>query len=89
MEKKMTNKNTFTLDFKTPINVIWRLEKKLPTSHILGSYNALKSDKERYEFYTMLELSYPKFAKTLDIYIQEGIVKNFNYTEKDWLKVAQ
>ena len=77
----MTNKQIFTLNYNTHIGEIYRLEDKINFASTLASYSSLNTDKQREEFFSMLELSYPHFAKELDIAIQEGVVKNFKVAQ--------
>jgi len=72
----------FTLNFETNISDVYGLEDTINSSNTLKSYSVLKKDKERKEFFAMLELSYPHFATQLDVAIQEGIVKNFTVVIK-------
>ena len=69
---------TFILNYNTDIGEIYRLEDKINFTNTLKSYSVLNTDKEREEFLTVLNLSYPNIAKELDVAIQEGIVKNYD-----------
>ena len=69
---------TFILNYNTDIGEIYRLEDKINFTNTLKSYSVLNTDKEREEFFTVLNLSYHNIAKELDVAIQEGIVKNIN-----------